>query len=424
MRMRRALVLIASSVWLVACNSAGSSPAKAPGKKPVVAGPDGGKAEADGGAVSSTGQAGGSGGAVSRRKPDAAMPSQADAASGSSDASSGDAASAQAPLTPLAKLPDAFAAAICDAIEACVGKSALMELTHREDCVTRVAAELRATEFAYMDMAIATGHVLYDSNKLPQCADGIRALRCDVLSHSFPQACVDVLVGNVAQGDGCLISAECQGRAFCAGSNACPSHCAPLLGEGDACSGDNQCGDDLTCEGDHCVRPSLAGEPCGGQSGKGCHLGLSCDGATDTQAGHCVDNASVQVGALGAACQPGGQLCKEGFSCVFDGSNAFHCEAPVGSGGPCHLGLPGQCPSGEYCDATDVTIKSSCKPLPAEGAGCVLSGQCAAGLACVQESSGPVCRAIEANGGACGADSACRSGHCQAGACVPPPACL
>src|SRR5262249_53400778 len=146
---------------------------------------------------------------------------------------------------PLSQLPDAFAGAICDAMQSCVGGSALMQLTSGEDCATRVAAELRATEFAYMDKAIASGHVLYDSGPLPMCLDGIRALGCNVLSHSFPTACVEVLAGNVMSGDVCTVSAECAGTAFCAGTTSCPSHCSALLAEGDACNGNNECGDDL-----------------------------------------------------------------------------------------------------------------------------------------------------------------------------------
>ena len=245
--------------------------------------------------------------------------------------------------------------------------------------------------------------MLYDPSKLPLCLDGIVALGCDVLSHSLPDDCVDVLEGNVALDDECVISAECRGTAFCAGGDQCPNHCATLLGEGDACSGDNQCGDDLMCVNAHCLRPSLKGEPCNGDSGKTCRLGFNCAGATDTEVGDCVPNATIQVGAEGDVCEPGGALCMEGLSCVFDGNDAFHCERGVASGGACHLGLPSQCPNDEYCDATEVTDSSECRKLPGDGTACALTTLCAPGLTCIVENDTPTCRAIAPNCHVCSA---------------------
>ncbi|MFI5309344.1 MAG: dickkopf-related protein [Polyangiales bacterium] len=429
--MRKLVAFVPSLIIVLLVGCPSSSVAK---KSPVtskhssVGGPDAGGGTGEGSANVATGGAAGSGGgARAAGGSGGATGGGAGAASATSDAGSSDAGSmpTSAAPTPLAKLPDALATAICDAMLGCVGMSALMQLTSGEDCVTRVAAQLRATEFAYMDQAIASGHVLYDSSPLPACMDGIRALGCDVLSHTFPAPCVQVLAGNVKQGDPCSVSSECEGNAFCAGSTACPSHCAALLGAGDACTGDNQCGDDLMCVAGQCVSPSLAGQACGGTSGKVCRLGFNCSGSTDTQVGSCADNASVQVGASGAACQPGGALCKEGLSCVYDGSSAFHCEPGVASGGACHLGLPKQCPQDEYCDATDVTTASTCKKLPGDGQACSPQKLCAGGSVCVADGSmAPVCRAIAPNGEPCSVDQACRSGSCMGAVCVPPPACM
>jgi len=326
--------------------------------------------------------------------------------------------------TSLAKLPEAFAAAICDALEACVGAAKLADLMEREPCATRVAGQLRATDFAYMDVAISAGRVLYDATKLAECQDGIRALKCTVLSHSYPQACVDVLEGNVALDGECVSSAECSGTAFCSSSDTCPSKCTARFAAATACTSDGQCDEDLLCLGGKCTMPGGDGATCAGTSGKFCALGLNCVGATDTVSGKCASNASVQVGAVGDVCLPGGKLCKEGLSCVYDGKSAFVCEAAVDSGAACHLGLPGQCPRDEYCDATEVTAKSTCKKLPAAGKPCALAGLCAGGTACVTGGPAPTCRTIEDNGAACTADAACRSGSCTAGKCTPPKACM
>jgi hypothetical protein len=112
------------------------------------------------------------------------------------------------------------------------------------------------------------------------------------------------------------------------------------------------------------------------------------------------------------------------LSCVFNGTDAFHCEGPAEAGGACHLGLPGQCPADQYCDTTEVTDVSSCEPLPTAGEACVLAELCAPGHACVVEGMDHMCRAIGENSEACTGDAACRSGNCAAGQCAPPPVCL
>jgi hypothetical protein len=329
-----------------------------------------------------------------------------------------------APVPP-GELPARFAQAICDSLLDCVGQAKLRELTEREDCTTRVAAELAATEFHPMEDAIASGRVLYDPSELRACLDGVRELGCEVLSDTFPQPCDDVLGGNVELGGECAISAECQGTAFCAGaaSGSCPSVCTELLARGAECSAHNECGDGLMCMAGSCDVPSRDGEPCGGDSGKACALGFNCMGSTDVDVGECTDNASVQVGGEGDACEPGGALCVEGLSCVFDGVAGFHCESYVGAGADCHLGLPGQCPVDEYCDAASVMEQGTCRTLPGDGASCVLGDVCAPGSVCVLEAEQPVCRPIRDNGGACGADQACRSANCLDGKCEPPPTC-
>lgn len=417
------LVSLMIAAWLVGCPSSGSNDIEPAGVNADGTGSGGGGKTAG----QDDGVAGGS-------KPDqSAGGTNGAGGTGKGSGTGGSTASGDAGADPvlqppgdtsLAKLPEAFASAICAALEACVGRAKLADLMQREPCVVRVAAELRATEFAYMDVAISAGRVLYDPSKLTECQDGIRALECDVLSHSYPQACVDVLEGNVQLDGECVSSAECTGTAFCSSSDTCPSKCTARFAAATACASDGQCDEDLLCLGGKCTAPAGDGETCAGTSGKFCALGLNCVGATDTASGKCATNASVQVGATGDVCVPGGKLCKEGLSCVYDGTSAFVCEAAVDSGAACHLGLPGQCPSDEYCDATEVTAKSVCKKLPAAGKACALAGLCAGGAACISGGPAPTCRAIEDNGGACAADAACRSGSCTGGKCEPPKACM
>jgi hypothetical protein len=390
-----------------------------------VAGPDGSTSE--GGAAGGEDTGGGDGGDTGAAGSSGGDGDGAATGAGGSSASgtAGSGGDPGASITvPLDELPGAFATAVCDALEDCIGSSALRELMRREDCDARLGAELEASDFAYLGMAVDAGGILYDPTKLAACQAGIREMGCSVLRDSFPQPCVDVLVGNVQPGEECAISAECAGTAFCAGADSCPSTCTELLEEGATCDADSQCADGLRCVVDVCGAPSANGEDCGGDSGKVCELGLSCSGGGETEVGNCVPNAQVQVGDAGDVCEPGGDLCQDGLSCVFDGATGFVCEGTVERDGACHLGLPSQCPADQYCDTTEVTEESNCADLPGDGEACVLSGLCAGGHACVVEDGSPVCRALQDNGGSCGSAAQCRSGFCEGGECVPPPTCL
>jgi hypothetical protein len=424
LRFVAALALGCGLTALAGCQSGGDDDGD-DSPESTVGSPDGGTA----GQGSSAGEGGDDGPSAGR-----AGGAQAEAGNGhdpGSDAGSGadggggDGGDEPFEPMPIAELPAAFARAICDALDSCVGAAALRELTEREDCDVRVAKELAATDFHHMADAVSAARVFYDPSELPACLEGVRALGCDVLVDSFPPPCDDVLEGNVEIDGECAISAECAGTAFCAGaaSGTCPSTCSELLGAGAECAADNECGDDLLCLGGVCTAPSVGGEPCGGDSGKVCALGFNCADSTDVDVGECTDNASTQVGREGDVCEPGGALCVDGLSCVFDGALGFHCEPYVGEGDACHLGLPGQCPVDQYCDAAAVMDEGVCRDLPGDGDACVLTDLCAPGFVCVLVDDAAVCRPIRDNGGDCDDDRACRSGNCVDGSCEPPPTC-
>jgi hypothetical protein len=415
-------------VLLTGCGSSGDD--DEPNDGPSTNGPQAGQGNAGdragAGAAGSGAQAGrGDDGGATQPGDDASTRAGSGGNGGNAGAAGMDSGSEPTPFpeTPLSELPQAFAGAICDALLGCLGEAKLRELTRREGCDAAVEAELRAKDFAHMDSSISAGRVLYDPERLEECLEGIAALECDVLTQTFPAPCTAVLDGNVAVGEECVITADCEGSAFCA-SDSCPSKCTALLAEGTSCSGSDQCGDGLDCSGGECIAAAQSGGECGGGSGKACALGLNCKGATDTEVGTCVANAEIQVGDAGDVCEPGGELCKDGLSCVFDGGTGFHCEAAVSAGGACHLGLPGQCPSDEYCDATEVTAESTCRKLPGAGEDCVLNGLCKGGLVCVADGGSNVCHAVADNGGECVSNATCRSDHCASGLCEPPPACM
>jgi hypothetical protein len=328
-------------------------------------------------------------------------------------------------IVPLAQVPSSLAGAICDALLGCLGESKLREVAGREDCEDRVTEELENGELAYIEDSIAAGRVLYNPAQLEDCLEGIRDMGCAVATDTYPDACVEVLAGNVPLDSECTISSECAGTAFCAGRDACPSTCQPLLGAGDACAADDECGDDLLCIGGECTELAAEGDDCGGTTGVICAIGLSCINFTEAP-GECTANAEVQAGELDDECSPTGTLCKEGLSCVpVDGdTEEWRCLEGVDGGETCRLALPGQCPVDHFCDAAEFYADGTCIPLPTDGEACVLTQLlCAPGFACVVEGEDPLCRSIVDNGGTCSGDAACRSGNCTGGECAPPVVC-
>ena len=328
-------------------------------------------------------------------------------------------------VVPLAEVPAEFAGAICDALEDCVGTRKLSDIAGGEDCKARFTAELEAGELAHIDDSISAGRVLYNPDQLAECLEGIRGMGCDVVTDTYPEACVEVIAGNVGQGEECAISSECEGTAFCAGRLECPSTCQPLLAEGDECLSDDECGDDLVCDGT-CIALAGEGDDCGGNSGVSCMIGLACINFTAEEPGTCTPNAEVLAGEVDDACDPTGTLCEEGLSCVPVSADPeeWRCREAVGADDACLLAIPGMCPAGYFCNATEFFAEGTCEALPEDGETCVLTQRiCAPGFACVLEGEEPICRAIAENGETCTGDAACRSGNCTGGECAPPAIC-
>ena len=417
----RKLALFLLIVGLVAC---GGDDKPDGGMGGAGAAGQAGESGAGGGGASGTGSGGQSG--VGGDAGDAG--SSGESGEGGEGGEAGDAGGT--PVVPLAEVPGEFAGAICDALETCVGMRKLADITGGEDCEARLKAELEAGELAYIDDSITAGRVLYNPSKLEECLDGIREMSCDVVSDTYPDACVDVLAGNVPLDDECAISSECEGTAFCSGRLACraPQAVAP---EGDECLADDECGDARSVTGlraprAHLHRAGSEGDDCGGNTGIKCALALVASNFTEDSAGECTTHAEILVGDRDDVCNPAGTLCKDGFSClpVNAEPEEWRCLAMVRADEACQLALPGQCPNGQYCNAEAFFTEGTCVDLPVDGEACVLTQLlCAPGAACVIEGEDPVCREIVDNGEPCTGNGACRSGNCVDGECAPPTVC-
>ena len=321
-----------------------------------------------------------------------------------------------------AQLASGLAAAACTALEACLGVQKLSTLTAREPCEARLAASLLQSDLALLDDSLSRKRLVLHQELLEDCYRETRALGCAIQTQRLGGACRSTLAGQVSAGGTCSIDAECTGDTFCP-QDACPRSCRALAADGGACARDEECKLGLICAAGRCTEPSAAGAACAGPTRATCVFGTSCVGGTDTQAGRCVDNATLSVGELNAECAPTGPLCREGLHCAWDSSTKFRCQNGVDTGEACHVALPGQCPNESYCDAPDPMTVGHCQRLPADGQPCVLKGQCAPGSACVSEAAGAVCRRLLDLGQACSQAALCRSGRCEAGRCAAPKPC-
>ena len=332
-------------------------------------------------------------------------------------------ASMESGTTPsVAQIAASLADAICAALNDCLGAQKLSALSGREPCAARLAAMLAQNDLGGLDQSIQQGRVQQHSDLLEACYEDVRALGCAIQTVRLPAACRAAIAGQVAAGGVCDIGSDCAGEAFC--PLQCPRQCTPVAAQGGACLRDEECKMGLICDRGFCAPPTAEAAACGGSTGAACAFGASCVGGSNTLSGVCASNASIQSGAVGAACSPSGMLCKEGLSCAWNGASGFSCQTAVGSGASCHLSLPSQCPLDQYCSAPDTMTPGQCAALPSDGQNCVLAGQCAPRHLCVSENSQAVCRRIGDLGDPCSGDPLCRSGSCEAGRCVVRAACL
>jgi hypothetical protein len=318
----------------------------------------------------------------------------------------------------VAALSGDLAAALCHSLRTCLGEQKLSAFVDGESCETRFTASFAQSDFGTLADSVKRGRVETHLDKLEQCYADTRARGCDIQTQRLPSSCQEALQGTVEVGATCTTSSDCVTGSFCP-SSACPRVCSARHVAAESCARDEECDAGLICVRGKCGAPAAVGAACAGSSGGVCALGTSCVGSTKDQAGKCVENKKIQVGAVGDTCTPGGTLCQEGLSCAYDGSAGFNCQSAVSSGAVCHLALPSQCPQDEYCTASDVTTQGQCAPLPKDGEACVLGSECAGGHVCVAAADmKPVCAKLQDLGAACTQDAVCRSGHCRDSQCV------
>lgn len=201
------------------------------------------------------------------------------------------------------------------------------------------------------------------------CVDEWRDFDCDALRHQEQPACAS-LAGNLADGEPCLYSSQCQHGCLQFGTPC--GYCAPWAEPGGGCvEGVNVCRGLSTCFEETCVA-EVFDEPCGGPCAETevcvygrCSAPSQVGGAcAEGQTGPDIFHYCTEPGllCLEGTCQPQDVLPGEGESCLimFNGGSRFSlcrqglfctddgtCVQPK-LGGPC-VGIGQQCGEGQVC---------------------------------------------------------------------------
>ncbi len=335
----------------------------------------------------------------------------------------------------LEQAPEAYAKAYCTLIERCGGFFYDL-LTAYEDCVMLTAARFRQGGLFALTDAVDDGRVEYHPELMPACLDAVETRACSSLTMREIPACEAAVTCTASEGEPCELNDECEGSLICETSAACPGECVERYSAGVACSADDDCADGLVCSSltAHCVKPVELGQPCEGGVEAQCAGGSFCAGSdvSKMQTGTCAPLSAVKLGPAGAACDPSaGVLCENGLSCVLTGYEdalVWECRVPSAAGATCGVGLPENCPKGQYCpvDLAGGTFTGTCVPLPASGEACAarplpgIMPVCAPYVRCGTDNK---CIGLRDLGESCSSDALCYSGHCQGGACEPAHTC-
>ena len=340
----------------------------------------------------------------------------------------------------VADLPSELAQALCQAEKDCNPFFYGVAFSNA-DCQAVLTEQLEESAFTQIEVAVTAKTVNYDADKARSCISAVNAGSCSVLDNNLPAICREALSGTVATGGDCDIDAQCSGLSRCEVSgDTCPGTCAPLASAGIACTRDGDCALGLTCSDvtQHCVSPASEGDACKGPSGAECAAGLLCIGNDDDKkvAGTCQTAAAALVGKLGESCDlQAGPWCAAGLSCVVESVTppTYKCHASAPTGGACGLGLPTECPQGQFCplDFGDLVLgklTANCQALPAQGQACAPAlsfSRCAGNLVCDDTTTplAPVCVERRTLGQSCSSDALCNSQRCLNQVCVPESVC-
>lgn len=199
-----------------------------------------------------------------------------------------------------------FAVAECARIFACCNATEQMRWGYADEaqCRTGAAADVQRN----LDQLLSIGWISYDAQAARRCVDEITTLPCTELvavgKNLFGPSCVLVSRGTGKIGATCedldvvCESSNClPGPGTCGPTRGCAEicpvgqfcdttlpACAPLKGEGVACSSNGECTFPLTCQSGVCARLRPGGGAC--VASTDCASGTCTGGVCDEMACH------------------------------------------------------------------------------------------------------------------------------------------
>ncbi|MFH2007006.1 MAG: hypothetical protein ABI333_10515 [bacterium] len=253
---------------------------------------------------------------------------------------------------------DEWVAMACEVAAACDCLDGYSEALCRTYLITDCRDEVEAP--------VNAGRMAFDPQAAGQCIQQQWEIAhdCDLTGADWPQACDDMLVGQVPAGQYCDSDSECLTPLECYNDS-----CVDLPGEGQACL-QGSCETDHFCGVDDlCHRYRAQGQPCP-EGDYACDDDLYCDSRTDT--------------------------CEHYLASQADCSHAsWACDDDL------------------YCSMASQV----CRPYPTAGLDCDDSeGECAEDLYCDE---GYVCRLQQGAGAVCAQDQECLSWDCIDNLCEP-----
>lgn len=372
------------------------------------------------------------------------------------------------PIATLTEVADIFCGATAEIACSAPWDCACPDFGGRPDPTECRASERETCSYVLADSGlgagIAAGRIRTDLALLEACTAELRAsyARCSGSSMDLGLRCAAAFVDVAAIGEPCA-------EAYCAGGTGWCSYetgtCVALPTAGRPC--ELACAPGLVCAEGTCAAPGMAGASCVSDAacadGLACSAGtcralapasMRCDETADCAASlACV--ASVCTDTPVATCTDGSE-CASLETCGFPTSEGFcrarvalgeacdsddacadgRCDFAVGAcaprlplGDPC--GSSTDCETGLVCAISGICVRpgalgeacveafgplcaeglvcraSVCVGPPASGEPCGDAGECGAGLACIDDGSGPKCGAPRAIGETCLASTEC-----------------
>jgi hypothetical protein len=282
--------------------------------------------------------------------------------------------------------------------------------------------------------AVGRGRASFEPVEARRCLD-VLAKSCVLFEaeeplDAFYGPCVDVFLGNVAQGRSCASDEDCTRGSFCSNEasqpleSTCLGTCVAVLAPGSPCESNQRCaanGDDMAacrdgvCKQVHLATPVQQGQPCGiVEQGANELSVVGCTGSSWCNANATGQGTCTAPLAVGDLCMSENPLCTAGL-CLRSGTACAAAKLQGSEGAPCREA------EHEFCDSLlglDCGTTEHCERVAPPS--CLDSVGCPAGQFCDELQQ---CVALKPAGSECRFASECLTGLCEPSAPNEPSRC-